>query len=388
MRVNAFGRVVGGLVVGVLVVGGLVGSSAGAVPVASPAEVAPAGAGVVAQPAIDNITLHIQPGAGYRPITDFIGAARRTLDYNIYQFNDETIADALIAAHRRGVKVRVMFTWQVFPAGSNQWNPASPYYNTNMPTYYRLRAAGVKVRLSPYRYTYSHEKTMVADGSTREGRALIMDFNAQPSYIVPTPGLLGTRGFAITTGNQFDVHEIQRVFDADWNRLTPPAYASPRLVWSPSGVGYQPPSQGKQRIFEVIDGARRSVDVYALLLDYLPFQKRLMAAAERGVRVRVITNSEPSPMTSGQAMALTDAGVEIRVDPTYPAGPIFVHSKAIIRDAGSASAVAFVGSQNPGDNVSTNSERELGILIGNPGVIERMHRVFVSDWVRTRPGDP
>ncbi len=372
-------------VVAVAVIGlaGAGGGAAGGSAAAASAEASAALGVWGAQPATNKVVLHVQPGAGYRPIVQFIRSAKKTLDYNIYQFNDRTIENELIAARNRGVKVRVMFTWQVFAAGSNQWNPNSPNYNTNMPTYYRLKDAGVGVRLSPFIYTYSHEKTMVADGNTGAGRALIMDFNAQPSYIVPTPGLLGTRGFAITASNQFDVREIQQVFDADWNRVAPPTYASPRLVWSPSGAGYQPPSQGKERIFAVIDGAKKSVDVYALLLDYLPFQKRLMAAAERGVKVRLITNTDPEPMTFQQVIELSKAGIEIGVDPTYEGGPVFVHSKAIISDAGTPNAVAFVGSQNPGDNVSTNSERELGILIGKPSIINRMQQVFDRDWVRT-----
>jgi len=127
--------------------------------------------------------------------------------------------------------------------------------------------------------------------------------------------------------------------------------------------------------------------VYALLLDYLPFQKKLIAAAKRGVQVRIITNTDPEPMTYGQVIELSNAGVALGLDPTYEGGPVFVHSKAIIRDAGTSNAVAFVGSQNPGDNVSTNSERELGILVGKAGVIDRMHEVFESDWARvTRRG--
>ena len=346
---------------------------------------APAHAGDSLQPAVTDITLHIQPADGYRPIIEFIRSAKQTLDYNIYQFNDGVIARELKAAKRRGVDVRVMFTWQVFPAGSNLWNSASENYNTNMPTFNALKKAGVGVRLSPFFYTYSHEKTMIADGRTGSGRALIMDFNAQPSYLVPTQGLLGTRGFAITTSNQDDVREIQQVFDADWNRRIPPALTSPRLVWSPSGVGYQPTTYGKDRIFALIDGARHSLDVYALLLDYLPFQSRLIAAAKRGVDVRIITNTDPAPMTFGQVMQLSGAGVQLGFDPTYPGGPIFVHSKAIIRDSGTKHAMAFVGSQNPGDNVSTNSERELGILIGKASVIDRMQRVFNQDWQRITP---
>lgn len=337
------------------------------------------------RPATGDLSLHVQPADGYRPIIDFIRSAQVSLDYNIYQFNDGVIGRELKAAQRRGVDVRVMFTWQVFPAGSNLWNSASENYNTNMPTFNALQKAGVAVRLSPFFYTYSHEKTMIADGKTGKGRALIMDFNAQPSYLVPTQGLLGTRGFAITTTNQVDVREIQRVFDADWNRRLPSALTSPRLVWSPSGVGYEPRTQGKDRIFALIDGAQRTLDVYALLLDYLPFQKRLIAAARRGVDVRIITNTDPAPMTFGQVTQLSGAGIRLGFDPTYPGGPIFVHSKAIIRDSGTGNAMAFVGSQNPGDNVSTNSERELGILIGKVSIIDRMQRVFDQDWQHITP---
>lgn len=345
----------------------------------------PAHADMELKPATADVVLHVQPADGYRPIIEFIRSAKQTLDYNIYQFNDGLIARELKAAKRRGVDVRVMFTWQVFAAGSNLWNSQSENYNTNMPTFNALKRAGIKVRLSPFFYTYSHEKTMIADGATGNGRALIMDFNAQPSYIVPTEGLLGTRGFAITTTNQQDVREIQRVFDADWDRRIPAALSSPRLVWSPSGVGYRPTTHGKKRIFALIDGAKERLDVYALLLDYLPFQQRITAAAKRGVSVRIITNTDPAPMTFGQVGQLAQAGVRLGFNPTYPGGPIFVHSKAIIRDAGTKNAMAFVGSQNPGDNVSTNSERELGILLGKPNIINRMQRVFDEDWKHVTP---
>ncbi len=349
------------------------------------------GAGSAAQasptlePATSQVTLHVEPADGYQPVIDFIRSANRTLDFTIYQFNDEVIADELRAAKRRGVDVRVIFTWQVFPAGSNLWDAQSSNYNTNMPTFTSLQKAGIRVRLSPYFYTYSHEKTMIADGRTGRGRALIMDFNAQPSYMTPTPGLFGRRGFAVTTTNQDDVREIQGVFDADWSRRIPKAFTSPRLVWSPNGTGYTPPSQGKERIFALVDGATSTLDLYVLLLDYLPFQDRLIAAARRGVDVQIITNTDPAPMQFQQLQALAAAGVEFRFDPTYPQGPVFIHSKAIIRDAGTSSAMAFVGSQNSGDNVSMNSERELGILLGRDAEINRMSAVFNQDWSQSTP---
>ena len=332
------------------------------------------------QPATSAVTLHVEPNDGYAPIVAFIGSAKKTLDFNIYQFNDAVIAQELKDAKRRGVDVRVIFTWQVFPAGSNLWDSTSSTFNTNMPTFNDLQKAGIKVRLSPYFYPYSHEKTMIADGRTGSGRALIMDFNAQPGYLVATPGLLGCRGFAVTTSNQADVREIQGVFDADWQRRIPTTLQSPRLVWSPNGVGYTPVSKGKERIFALMDGATKTLDLYVLLLDYLPFQDRIIAAERRGVDVRIITNTNPRPMAFQQLQTLVAAGVEFRFNPSYDGNGIFIHSKAIIRDAGTANGMAFVGSQNSGDNISMNAERELGILLGRPKEIDRMHRTFQDDW--------
>jgi len=59
-------------------------------------------------------------------------------------------------------------------------------------------------------------------------------------------------------------------------------------VWSPSGAGYEPQGEGKNRIFALIDGAESTLDVYALLVDFLPFQNRLIGAAKRGVKVRAV----------------------------------------------------------------------------------------------------
>lgn len=349
----------------------------------------PGAAGPSSEPsgAASDVSLHIEPDDGYAPVLAFIRSARTTLDYTIYQFNDDRIERALIAAHERGVQVRVSFTWQTFPASSNTYDPSSEQFNENAPTMRRLRAAGIAVRWSPFTYVYSHQKTMVADGNTTRGRALIMDFNAQPSYFVGTaafgPG--STRGFMVENRNPGDVREIQQVFDADWERRAPLPFTRPHLVWSPNGAGFEPVSQGQRRIFDLIDSARTRLDLYVLLLDYLPFQRRLEQAARRGVDVRIITNTSSPAFTYHQLASMSRAGIRFAFDPQFNGGTMFVHSKAIIRDAGTDRALAFVGSQNSGDRVSMNAERELGILVADPGIVSRMHRTFDGDWSTSTP---
>ena len=83
--------------------------------------------------------------------------------------------------------------------------------------------------------------------------------------------------------------------------------------------------------------------------------------------------------------ALQKTGMEFRFDPTYAGGPVFIHTQAIIRDAGTRNAMALVGSQNSGDNVSMNAERELRMHFGKDTQIDRMKGVFDEDWLNGTP---
>jgi phosphatidylserine/phosphatidylglycerophosphate/cardiolipin synthase-like enzyme len=337
--------------------------------------------------ATSGVTLHIEPDESYAPVLAFIQSAKKTLDFNIYQLNDTTIQTALADAAARGVRVRVMATWQTFPANSGIDDPTSSTFNKNVPVLASLKAQGVETALSPFMYTYSHEKTMIADGHTSKGRALIMDFNSQPSYFGPSgwPGEEGTRGFAIVNEIAENVKQIQQVFDADWKRVKPKSYNNPYLVWSPNGAGYKPLSSGQDRILELIDSAKNTLDLYALLIDYQTFQEHLEAACKRGVKVRVLTNASTqanatNPFTFAQLLEMSKAGIQFSFNPQINGGSLFVHSKTILRDAGNAAPMAFIGSENPGDYVSMNAERELGMLIANDSIVKRVSMTFERDW--------
>lgn len=335
--------------------------------------------------ATSGVSMFIEPDSTEVPVVNFINSAKKTLDFGIYQLNDPIILDALVAARRRGVKVRVMATWQTFPASSST-DPANVCeYNENTPVLQQLAAQGVTTGWSPYTFTYYHEKAMVADGHTSKGRALIMDFNSQPSYYGPTPKYneAGARGFGIITTNATDVAEIQATYDADF----PPAQqvkslSSPRLIWSPNAPGYVPRPGGLGKIMQQIDGAKRTLDVYALLLDYAPVQLKLMQAAQRGVTVRVLFNTTgPAAFTLGALQEMTNAGMQFAHDPKTPTGQsIFVHTKTIISDAGRKGALAYVGSMNVGDQVSVNAERELGILLAKTSLVNTISSTYAGDW--------
>jgi phosphatidylserine/phosphatidylglycerophosphate/cardiolipin synthase-like enzyme len=86
-----------------------------------------------------------QPPRWHSELINAIGAATRTLDFSVSAFTRTDISDALIAAHRRGVRVRGIV------GASYAMDPAVM----------AMRAAGVDVRADEM-----HSKVLIIDGGT------------------------------------------------------------------------------------------------------------------------------------------------------------------------------------------------------------------------------
>lgn len=82
-------------------------------------------------------------------IIDLVHSARRSLQVQAYVFTSRRIADAMVAAHRRGVKVEVLADAQMNRRGGGKALP-------------RLLAAGVPVALET-RYNAAHNKVLIVD---------------------------------------------------------------------------------------------------------------------------------------------------------------------------------------------------------------------------------
>ena len=97
------------------------------------------------------------PSTGPTPMEQaligFINGATQTIDCALYGFNRERVRDALIAAHNRGVTVRVVADDEA----------ATGHYS---PTYQALTAAGIPVVTDPYVSYIQHNKFAVFDRRT------------------------------------------------------------------------------------------------------------------------------------------------------------------------------------------------------------------------------
>ncbi len=111
-------------------------------------------------------------------LLDLINSAESTIDAAIYGFSRVSIRDALIAAHARGVEVRVTADYSEYH-GSRSWPFDSNSHNflaafaerdendSRTPQFfYDLEAAGIAVYPSNYVSYLQHNKFLIIDGAT------------------------------------------------------------------------------------------------------------------------------------------------------------------------------------------------------------------------------
>jgi phosphatidylserine/phosphatidylglycerophosphate/cardiolipin synthase-like enzyme len=104
------------------------------------------------------------------------------------------------------------------------------------------------------------------------------------------------------------------------------------------------------------NGATKSLDIEQEEFSDTAAVSAIVAAARRGVTVRVVLES-PSDYSS-EVSQVTSAGASRRV--LGPNG-FYIHAKTIIADYGTSGARAFAGSENLSNN-SLENNRELGLI--------------------------
>ena len=226
-------------------------ASGAAAPSGSAATAAPTGP---AGPSVAG-SLIIEPNAGFSAVYHLIGAARSSIDLTMYELSDSAAERDLGAAAKRGVDVRVVLD------GKEK--------STNTDAYDTLRSHGVKVVWSSSQYEYTHQKTLVVDGS----KAVIMTANLTSKYYSTS------RDFLITDTSRPDIAAISRVFDADFAHRSVTPGDGQDLVWSPTDA--------QDKLLALIDGARHSLRIYSEEMGDSTIEQALIAAARRGVDVQV-----------------------------------------------------------------------------------------------------
>ncbi len=136
-------------------------------------------------------SLIVLPDDTAQPILDALAAAKKSLQIRMFLFTDPALSKAVIAAKRRGVKVRVML------------NPARRGGESeNDDTKKKLAHEGIEVIDSSPAFDLTHQKSMVID----ESIGFVESFNWE------TKDLTITRDYAVVTTHKVEVEEMDHVF--------------------------------------------------------------------------------------------------------------------------------------------------------------------------------
>jgi len=291
--------------------------------------------------------LVVLPDDSAQPMLDAINHAEKSLRVKMFVFSDPRLLHAVIAAHRRGVKVRIML---------NPERRSGEKENTESRK--RLSDAGVEVMDSNPAFDVTHEKSMVVDDKA----AFIQSLNWE------TRNLTETRDYAVVTTHNHEVSEVIECFDADWNRHAFDPGEHSHLIWC---IG-----NGRQRIGQFIDDAKHSLWVQNERYQDPVIIERLVKASIRGVNVHVLARpphklkKEKLLEAVGGLRIMEDVGIKV-----HKLKGLKLHAKLMYADR----SRAIIGSINlaPG---SFDSRRELAIEVRDEEVMERLHTIAHRDW--------
>jgi len=295
--------------------------------------------------------LVIMPDDSIGPLLDAIGGAGQSLRIKMFSLSDPRVLDALLKAHKRKVKIRVLLN----PARRNGEIQNRGSRNV-------LLEAGIDVLDTNPAFAVTHEKSMVVDDST----VWIGSLNWDPVNFEKE------RDFAVVSSDPSEVAEVVACFDADWSRQSFEPRASSALIWCPGG---------RERIAAFIDGVKHSLFIQNERFQDALIVEHLVRAKLRGVKVHVMTRLSRSLRAKklveglGDLRIMRDVGIGIRKVRHQR-----LHAKVLLADKSSA----VLGSINLSTS-SFDDRRELAIHVTDPAVMERLARVIHDDWENSHP---
>jgi len=292
--------------------------------------------------------LYVEPEDGRAPLLTLIETAKSNLDLTIYLFTDDIMAAALEQAAARGVHVRVLLESAPYGGGEQ-----------NIRTANRLRHAGIDVRYTSPSFRFTHQKSLVVDG--RAG--VIMTHNLTNS------SFSRNREYGVIIRDPDAIAEMKAVFEADWERRTPSLPPDSRLVWSPVNA--------RQKVLALIGSAKDRLDLEHQNLQDRAVVDALVAAAQRGVAVRILMPT-PEENERPDVNRIQRAGGDV----AFMDVPR-VHAKVLVVDR----KQALIGSMNL-TATSLDLNRELGILIDEPEVLVPLLATMAEDWGRASARPP
>jgi cardiolipin synthase A/B len=287
-----------------------------------------------------NTVVFVQPMAGEAPIVSEINNAQKEILVEVYLLSDKQIINALEAAVKRGVDVKVML--EQHPFGGN---------GLNNKTKQELESAGVSIEWASSKFSLTHEKAIVIDNN----KAFVLNQNLTAASFTKN------REYNVIDTNPEDVSQIRQMFIADWQRTN----------FNPSSSHLiESPDTSRSVLIALIKQAKQTIDIEMEVIEDNEMIT-LLSEKAKNTTIRILA-PPPSQITSNKKSLakLQQAGITVKT-----LSSPYIHSKLILVD----DTKAYVGSINLSSQ-SMDNNRELGIILSGSDNIGILSSTFLQDF--------
>lgn len=311
----------------------------------------------------------VEPASGLKIIQDIIASATKSLWIEMYLFDNDHIAQALLsqkAAHP-GLDLRLLYHQPILPPSLD------PTGRQHFPGWALPNRA---IRTDGQPVSVHHAKFILVDVDVPgKAKAYIMTANFTAQALGGNRAGYANREYIVCDTDPNDIALLKAIFLAD--------QAGRPLPTIPDGCNLIVSDINALSLLPLmLRTAKHSLMIQMEYLNDPPgdgalnLKKILLHSAQCGVAVQLMLPplapqppGVPSADNNETYRALSPA-IAVNVTPQY-----FMHAKMIIVDQ----QLAFVGSQNL-SHQSLHYSREVGIMISNKSVVSSLLLSFNADW--------
>jgi phosphatidylserine/phosphatidylglycerophosphate/cardiolipin synthase-like enzyme len=284
------------------------------------------------------------------PLAAAIDSARLTVDVAIYSLSLNSVRDALLRAHNRGVQVRMVME-------SDNLDRTDPQI---------LKDAGIPI-LGDRREGLMHDKFMVIDNS--EVWLGSMNFTDSGAY-TDNNNLMRIRSVEMAENytKEFEEMFVDDMFGPDVVAETP----NPRVIidGTPIDVYFSPDDHVQDSFVELIENAQESINFLAYSFTSDPIGDAIRAIAEEDVLVSGVMDSEQVKSNIGTEFdPFSQAGLDVLLDGNEG----LMHHKVMIIDE----SIVIFGSYNFTASAETKNDETLVVIYN-----EEIAAQFMNEFQR------
>ena len=278
-----------------------------------------------------------------------IDHAQQTIDIAVFEFNVQSVADALIRAHQRGVRVRVVY--------DNEHTEGDPQID-------QLIAAGIPA-VADERSALMHNKFFVFDA----------DIVWTGSLNITENGIYRNNNNAIAIISQqlaanYTVEFEEMFIDHQFGPSSPANTPFPGTqVGDDTWVEtyFSPDDQALQQLISLVNEAQQSVHFMSFSYTDYDLALAMMNRAAAGVEVAGLFETRGANTQYSECPTLLTYGLDVRLD----SNPYTMHHKVIIIDG----QTVAVGSFNYSTNATESNDENL-LFIHNPVIAQLYEQEF------------